>query len=111
MLKEPDMAKFRTLTILLSVAAAGLAVPSAMAGERQTVVRHHDLDLSTEAGQTEYKARVMRAVRRVCALPTVETLAERQDRLQCETRAKTVAMRKAAQTIARNGGQVKVALD
>jgi UrcA family protein len=105
------MARKIGLTLMPLIAAVGLVAAPAHAGERQTLVHHTDLDLSTEVGQAKFKQRVMRAVRNVCAFPSAKTLAERQDQIQCEARAKTSAMRKAAQTIARNGGQVKVALD
>ena len=110
-LQEPVMARKIGLTLMPLIAAVGLVVAPAYAGERQALVRHTDLDLSTEVGQAKFKQRVMRAVRNVCAFPSVKTLAQRQDQIQCEARAKTSAMQKAAQTIARHGGQVKVALD
>ena len=107
------MAKKTGFTLMPLLAAVSLIATPAFATttERQIDVHHNDLDLSTEAGQAKLKQRVMRAVRNVCAFPSVKTIAERNDQKQCESRAKTTAMRKAAQTIARNGGQVKVALD
>ena len=101
------------LTLIPLLAAASLSITPAFASatERTIEVHHTDLDLSTEAGQAKFKQRVMRAVRNVCAFPPAKSIAEYEDQKQCQTRAKTSAMRKAAQTIARNGGQVKVALD
>lgn len=105
--------------ILLATAATGsllLASPAVSAAsplmkERTTLVKYSDLDLSTAAGQEQFKKRVNRAVRRVCSMPHANTSFERNDQLACETRAKTAAMQKASQTIARHGGNVKVALD
>ncbi|RDV06058.1 UrcA family protein [Sphingorhabdus pulchriflava] len=107
------MAKKTGLTLLPLLAAASLTSTLAFASttERTIEVHHTDLDLSTETGQAKFKQRVMRAVRNVCAFPPAKTIADYNDQKQCQTRAKTTAMRQAAQTIARNGGQVKVALD
>ena len=107
------MAKKIGLTLMPLLAAASFVIAPAYASttERTIEVRHTDLDLSTEAGQVKFKQRVMRAVRNVCAFPPAKTIADYNDQKQCQTRAKTTAMQQAAQTIARNGGQVKVALD
>lgn len=105
------MAKYRFTSLLAAATIATLAAPSLSAADRHQTVEHDDLDLSTEAGQAKFKARIMRAVRNVCAFPQAKSSAERLDQQQCETRAKTSAMRKASQTIARRGGNVKVALD
>jgi UrcA family protein len=105
------MAKLRYPVIATTLIAAALSVTPASAGERHRMVHYSDLDLSTETGQLKFKQRVNRAVRAVCAFPSVQTSAERADQLKCETRARTTAMRKAAQAIARYGGNVKVAVD
>jgi len=107
------MAKKIGLTLMPLFAAASFAIVPAYASttERTIEVHHTDLDLSTQAEQAKFKQRIMRAVRNICAFPSAKTIAEYNDQKQCQTRAKTSAMRKAAQTIARNGGQVKVALD
>lgn len=105
------MAKYRLTSLIAAAAITALAAPSLSAAERHQNVEHSDLDLSTEAGQAKFKTRIMRAVRNVCAFPQAKTMFERQDQLQCEARAKTSAMAKAAKTIARYGSNVKVALD
>ena len=105
------MAKYRLTSLVAAAAVATLAAPSLSAAERQKNVEYSDLDLSTQAGQAKFKKRIMTAVRNVCAFPTAKTSFERLDQQQCETRAKIAAMAKAAKTIARYGGSVKVALD
>lgn len=102
--------------IILSAMVALLACSTASAqtsheSVRSVEVRHSDLNLSTQFGQDKFKQRVLRAVHNVCAYPAVKTAADRADEQQCRSRAKTAAMRKAGQTIARYGGSVKVALD
>jgi|GEM_PF-923271 UrcA family protein len=101
---------FRSMIATAAVAVT-LASAPAHAADRHQKVEYSDLDLSTEAGQAKFKSRVMRAVRNVCAFPQARTSFERLDQLQCEARAKSVAMNKAEKTIARLGGTVKVALD
>jgi UrcA family protein len=105
------MAKNRYLSLIAACAATVSLASAASAGERQRLVEHSDLDLSTSAGQATLKKRVNSAVRGVCAFPSAKTAAERTDQQRCETRARTSAMRQAGQTIARNGASVKVALD
>jgi UrcA family protein len=100
----------KTALTLAAFTAIALVSP-AHAGERSQKVAYSDLDLSTAKGQAKFKARVARAVHSVCAFPSAKTMQERLDRDRCEARAKTTAMRKVAQTIARHGGNVKVALD
>jgi UrcA family protein len=97
---------------LLVLAIAGLnTVSPAFAQERQREVSYSDLDLSTEAGQAQFKKRILRAVRNVCALPPAKTASEHADQAACETNAKSSAMRTAGKVIARYGSSVKVALD
>lgn len=101
---------------MISAVCALLACSAASAqtthqNVRTIEVKYSDLNLSTELGQDRFKQRVMRAVRNVCAYPEAKTAADRADEQQCRARAKTNAMRKAGQTIARYGGSVKVALD
>ncbi|MCC6479202.1 UrcA family protein [Sphingorhabdus sp.] len=105
------MARFRFTSLVAAATIAMVTAPSLSAADRHQTVEHHDLDLSTEAGQAKFKARIMRAVRNVCAFPQAKSAADRLDQQQCEVRAKTSAMRKASQTIARRGGNVKVAVD
>ncbi|MBK6708226.1 MAG: UrcA family protein [Sphingomonadales bacterium] len=105
------MARYRLTSLVAAATIATLAAPSLSAAERQRNVEYHDLDLSTEAGQAKFKARIMRAVRNVCASPSAKSLVDRKDQLQCEARAKISAMAKAAKTIARYGSNVKIALD
>ncbi len=99
------------LRCVAALAATTLLASAASAGERQRLVRHADLDLSTAAGQATLKQRVNGAVRYVCAAPAASTLAQRADQRRCETRARTSAMRQAGQVIARYGASVKIALD
>ena len=105
------MAKYRLASLVAATAAMTLVAPSLSAAERHKNVEYSDLDLSTQAGQAKLKSRIMRAVRNVCIYPEAKSLQERRDQQQCEARAKNNAMTKAAQTIARNGGSAKVALD
>lgn len=105
------MARSIYAKMIAAAAATALFAGAASAGERQRKVEHRDLDLSTELGQATFKKRVNSAVIGVCAFPSAKTAAERNDQRQCETRARTAAMRKASQVIARNGNSVKVALD
>ena len=105
------MAKTRFVSLVAAAALASIAATPTIAAERQIRVEHGDLDLSTSAGQAKFKSRITRAVRNVCAFPSVKTAYERLDRDRCEARAKTSAMRQAGEKIARNGVQVKVALD
>lgn len=104
------MAKYRFPSLIAAAAVAALAAPSLSAATRHQNVEYGDLDLSTERGQSEFKSRILRAVRNVCA-PLAKTAAEQRDQQRCETRAKTNAMTKAARTIARHGTNVKVAID
>lgn len=92
-------------------AATFIIASSASAGERQRAVRYDDLNLSTKSGQAALKKRVNSAVIGVCSSPLAKTVAERQDQKQCEARARTSAMRQAGEKIARNGRNIKVALD
>ncbi|MEW6577479.1 UrcA family protein [Sphingorhabdus buctiana] len=101
---------FRSLMAAAAVSATLAAAPVS-AADRHQKVQYDDLDLSTEAGQSIFKSRVIRAVRNVCAFPQARTSFERLDQVQCEARAKAAAMSKAEKTIARHGGTVKVALD
>jgi UrcA family protein len=105
------MANPRTAALTLAVMASVALVSPAHAGERTKRVQHSDLDLSTVQGQETFKARVLRAVRSVCSQPTARVAFERLDRQRCEAKSRATAMRKAEQTIARHGGNVKVALD
>jgi UrcA family protein len=105
------MAHTKKAALTLAAFAAIALVTPAHAGDRHKQVQYSDLDLSTLQGQEKFKTRVMRAVRSVCAFPSAKTAADRLDRDRCEARAKTSAMRKVGQTIARHGGNVKVALD
>jgi UrcA family protein len=105
------MAKTRYLSLIAACAVSVSFAPAASAGERQRLVEHSDLDLSTSAGQATLKKRVNSAVHGVCAFPSARTAAERIDQQRCETRARTSAMRQAGQTIARYGASVKVAID
>jgi UrcA family protein len=105
------MAKYRFPALIAATAFTMIAAPSVSAAERHQYVEYSDLDLSTQQGQDKFKSRIMRAVRNVCAFPQAKSAADRLDQQQCEARAKTVAMNKAAKTIARHGGNVKVALD
>lgn len=93
------------------LACSNVSAQTSHESVRTVEVHYTDLDLSTQAGQDKFKQRVLRAVRNVCAVPAAKTVAERADEQQCRARAKTAAMRKAGQTIARFGGNVKVALD
>lgn len=105
------MAKTRFVSFVAAAALASMAATPTIAAERQVRVEHGDLDLSTASGQAKFKSRITRAVRSVCEYPSVKTAYERLDRDRCEARAKTSAMRQAGEKIARNGVQVKVALD
>lgn len=113
------MAKFRfqlcstllAAPLLLGATSSVAAAADSNSVERHRAVEYSDLDLATQAGQSKFKARIMRAVRGVCALPSAKTAFERADQAACETKAKATAMKKAERTIARHGGSVKVALD
>jgi UrcA family protein len=105
------MTTTRHLQFAAALATTTLLASTASATERQRTVQYSDLDLSTAAGQATLKKRVNSAVNNVCGFPSVETAADRLDRSRCEARARTSAMRKVAQTIARYGGDVKVAID
>jgi UrcA family protein len=105
------MATTRFSHIVATIAATGLLANTASAGDRHRTVEYSDLDLSTTAGQATLKKRVNSAVSSVCSFPNARTSAERADEQRCTTRARTVAMRQAAQKIARHGGNVKVAID
>lgn len=105
------MKKTMTCAMLALFACSAASAQTTSETVRTIEVRHSDLDLSTEVGQGEFKQRVLRAVRNVCAFPATKTAADRIDEQRCRTRAKTAAMRKAGATIARYGGNVKVALD
>jgi UrcA family protein len=105
------MTTTRHLQFVAALAAIALFTSTASAGERQQLVKHSDLDLSTSAGQATLKKRINTAVHRVCAFPSAKTMAERADQQRCETRARNSAMRQAGQTIARYGANVKIAID
>jgi UrcA family protein len=105
------MANPRTAALTLAVMASVALVSPAHAGERTKRVQYSDLDLSTVQGQERFKARVLRAVRSVCAQPNPKLAYERLDVKRCEAKSRATAMRKAEQTIARHGGSVKVAID
>jgi UrcA family protein len=105
------MATPHKAALTLAACAAIAMVSPAQAMERNKRVQYSDLDLSTAQGQETFKSRTMRAVRSVCAFPSTRTAYERLDRDRCEARAKWKAMRSVEKTIARHGGNVKVALD
>ncbi|MGL5838826.1 MAG: UrcA family protein [Sphingorhabdus sp.] len=105
------MARKHFVSICAAFVATGLTSVTASAAERHRKVEYSDLDLSTQAGQAKFKERVNNAVRSVCAFPSTKSAADRIDEQRCAVRARTTAMRKAAQVIARNGNNVKVALD
>jgi UrcA family protein len=105
------MAKSDKWKQVAMAAATFIFASSASAGERQRSVDHNDLDLSTQMGQATLKKRVNSAVIGVCAFPSAKTAAERNDQKRCEARARTSAMRQAAEKIARNGTSIKVAFD
>ena len=86
-------------TTILAVSALAISTP-ASADWKSKEVRHHDLDLSTEKGQSQLKTRVKKAVRQVCASPRAITLKDRIDQNRCQKDSMARAMPKAERTIA-----------
>jgi UrcA family protein len=59
--KEPPMTKF-----IATLAAFTLFAAPALAGERDVVVRHADLDLKSDAGRNQLNRRIAAATEQVC---------------------------------------------
>jgi UrcA family protein len=98
--------------IVLSCTAAAVAVSApAMADTKTRIVRHNDLDLSTEKGQQRLASRVKIAVEQVCAGPLAFTIQEKQDLARCEREAMARAKSQANNAIANYQGNKRLAVD
>lgn len=81
------MATPKLMILSLTLASAVMATTPAMANVKTKEVRHADLDLSSAEGRERLQTRIRQAVKQVCGTPRGWTVAERQDRENCEAAA------------------------
>jgi UrcA family protein len=86
-LKGIFMAAPKHMMLSLTLASAVMVTTPAMANAKTQEVRHADLDLSSAEGRASLQTRIRQAVKQVCSTPRGWTLADRQDRENCEAAA------------------------
>jgi UrcA family protein len=93
----------RTLSIVLALAAASVAVPAAAAEPAQIGVRYADLDLSTGDGRATLDRRIEEAARAMCGRDvTTGTILLNGKSSRCVERAKASVHKTIAERVARD---------
>jgi UrcA family protein len=85
---------------LATVAVSAPSYASNAVNIKNRVVRHSDLDLSTQKGQDRLAFRVKKAVEQVCSGPVAYTTKDKQSLEQCQQRAMASVQAKVERAIA-----------